>query len=159
MPYAEDWNYFDTTVHPAKSQAEILEALEDFGALNFQTMQGQMGGKVAWMIRFEWEGATYRFAFTPLECRWPTKERSFGGKRRMHSEQAKYQMGRRAVHLIKGLLSAAIESSAALFGFMELPEVATHPGGLPKTAAEIEVSHLIKALPNFSEGVFYLTEG
>lgn len=159
MPYAEDWNFFDTVVHPAKSQAEILEALEDFGAMNFQTMQGQVNGKTAWLIRFEWEGATYRFAFTPLECRYPNKERTFEGKKRSHTEQAKYQMGRRAVHLIKGLLSAAVESPAALFGFLELPEVANHPGGMPKTASEIDVSQLIRSLPDVSEGVFYIVSG
>lgn len=30
--HAEDANYWQTTVHPAKSQGEIIEMLEDFGA-------------------------------------------------------------------------------------------------------------------------------
>lgn len=157
--FAEDWNYFDTTVHPAKSQAEIIEMLEDFGAANYLVQQGQVGGKFAWLVRFEWHGRSYRFAFTPLDCRYPNNERSFGGKRRKFSEQARYQMGRIAVHFTKAILTAAEANPDALFGFLELPEVATR-GGVAVTAAELGAEGLTKALPApFVEGeILYITE-
>jgi hypothetical protein len=158
--FAERANYFDTTVHPAKSQAEILEMLEDFGSTNFQVMQGQSNGRFAWLIRFEWRNRTYRFTFVPLQCERPKNERSFGGKRRAHEEQAKYQMGRIAVHFVKAILTAAETNPDALFGFLELPEVASS-GGLPRTAAEIDVSGLTRALPDLvvDGEIRYLTEG
>lgn len=157
--YAEDWNYFDTTVHPAKSQAEIIELLEDFGASNYLIQQGQVGGKFAWLVRFEWQGKSYRFAFTPLDCRSPNHERSFGGKRRTYTEQARYQMGRIAVHFIKAILTAAEANPDALFGFLELPEVATR-GGVAVTAAELGAEGLTRALPSpVIEGeILYLEE-
>jgi len=155
--YAERFNYFDTTVHPAKSQAEVIELLEDFGATNFVIQQGQVNGKYAWLVRFEWRGETYRFVFVPLECEYPEKERSFGEKRRTYHEQARWQMGRIAVHFVKAILTAAETNPDALFGFLELPAVATHPGGMPKTAAEINVEGLTAALPQLEDGVRYLT--
>lgn len=158
--YAEDMNYFDTTVHPAKSQGEIMELIEDFGATNYQIMQGQAGGRFAWLIRFEWREQTYRFTFVPLPCRTPAKEKSFGGKRRSHEDQAKWQMGRIATHFVKAILTAAAAQPAALFGFLELPGVASHPGGIPKTAAELDVEGLTRALPDVVTGeVMYLTDG
>jgi len=39
--YAEKANYWDTTVHPSKSQAEIVEMLEEFGADSIMIAQGQ----------------------------------------------------------------------------------------------------------------------
>jgi hypothetical protein len=157
---AEQFNYWDTTVHPAKSQAEIVELLENFGATNYQLLQGQAGGRFAWMVRFEWQGKTYRFVFTPLECRYPHNERSFSGKRRTHNEQAKWQMGRVAAHFVKAILTAAAVQPEALFGYLELPGVATHPSGLPMTAAEINVEGLTQALPDVIDAdVLYLTDG
>jgi len=105
--FAEKMNYWDTVVHPARSQAEILELLEDFGVSNCQVSQGQTASRFAWLIRFEWQGRTYHFVFTPLECQSPQAEHSFGGKRRTHREQAKYQMGRIAVYFVKAILTAA----------------------------------------------------
>jgi len=156
--YAEDANYFDTTVHPAKSQAEIVEMLEDFGTTNLMMAQGQAGGKTAWLVRFEWLGRSYRFTFAPLECRTPEKVSSFGGKKRLHAEQARYQMGRIAVHFVKAILTAAEAKPDALFGFVELPGAAMHPGGLPATAAEMDVEGLTAALPTLevSEPVLLL---
>lgn len=144
--YAEDANYFEITVHPAKSQAEIMEMLEGFGAANFIIQQGQAGGKFAWLVRFEWQGKSYRFAFVPLECRNPNGERSFGGKRRKFAEQARYQMGRVAVHFVKAILTAAEMNPDALFGFLELPEIATR-SGIPVTAAQLGAEGLTRALP------------
>jgi len=145
--FAEDGNYWQTTVHPAKSQAEIMELLEDFGTFNMIISQGQAQGKRAWMVRFEWRGVVYRFVFVPLECRDPLKEVSFGGKRRPHSEQAYYQMGRIAVYFVKAILTAAETNPDALFGFVELPGAGTHGGGLPITAAELGIEGLVGALP------------
>lgn len=159
--YAEDHNYFETTVHPSKSQAEIIELLEDFGATNYITQQGKAGGKLAWLIRFEWEGQSYRFVFTPLDCRYPNQTKSFSGKRRTHDEQARYQMGRIATHFVKAILTAAEANPDALFGFLELPTVASR-GGVPVTAAELGAEGLTKALPmpDFIEGeILYLTNG
>lgn len=152
MRFAEDANYFDTTVHPAKSQAEIVEMLEDFGTTNLMMAQGQAGGKHAWLVRFGWLGRSYRFAFTPLECRTPEKISTFGGKKRTHAEQARYQMGRIAVHFVKAILTAAEADPAALFGFVELPGAAVHPGGLPATAGELNVEGLTAALPELEVG-------
>lgn len=157
--FAERFNYFDTTVHPAKSQAEIIEMLEDFGASNFIVQQGQVQGQYAWLVRFEWRQETYRFVFVPLMCENPGKERSFGGKRRTYAEQARWQMGRIAVHFVKAILTAAEANPAALFGFLELPGIASHPGGIPKTAAELDVRELTAALPEpvVDTGIRYLT--
>lgn len=158
--YAEDANYFDTTVHPAKSQAEIMEQLEDFGASNFIIQQGQAAGKFAWLVRFEWNNKSYRFAFIPLDCRLPNNVKSFGGKRRAHLEQSRYQMGRVAVHFTKAVLTAAEMNPDALFGFLELPAVATQ-SGIPITAAQLGAEGLTSnlALPNVVDAeIKYLTD-
>ncbi len=145
LRYAEEANYWMTTVHPAKSQAEIIELLDNFGATNYQISQGNSGNTVAWLIRFAWNDHSYRFLFTPLECRTPEKASSFGSKRRSHSDQAIYQMGRVAVHLTKAILTAAEMHPHALFGFMELP--GTDAGGIPHTAAELDIAGITSALP------------
>lgn len=159
--YAEDANYFDTTVHPAKSQAEIVEMLEDFGAVNFIIQQGQAYGKFAWLIRFEWRAESYRFVFVPLECKYPNNTKSFNGKRRTHSEQARHQMGRVAVYFVKAILTAAEMNPDALFGFLELPAVATQ-NGIPVTAAQLGADGLTRALPSpeiVDAEIRYLTDG
>lgn len=145
--FAEEANYWSTTVHPAKSQGEIIQRLEDFGTRNLMITQGQMEGQVAWLIRFEWREATYRFTFIPLKCRHPDKVSKFGTKRRSHEKQARYQMGRVAVHFVKAILTAAEMHHDALFGFVELPEAGTYPSGLPMTAGELNIEQLTKALP------------
>jgi hypothetical protein len=150
--YAEEANYWDTTVHPAKSQAEIVEMLEDFGAEKLMIAQGQADGRTAWLIRFEWQGRAYRFTFVPLECRSPEKQASFAGRRRSHAEQARYQMGRIAAHFVKAILTAAEAHPHALFGFVELPGAGQHPGGLPMTAGELDVEGLTTALPPLEIG-------
>jgi len=144
--FAEKANYWATTVHPTKSQGEIIELLEEFGAVNYQMMQGQVSGRFAWLIRFEWQGRSYRFTFTPLECKAPDKVKTFGSKRRAHLEQSKFQMGRIAVHFTKAILTAAEAHPHALFGFMELPETVSE-GGLPRTAGELDISGVVSALP------------
>lgn len=144
--YAEDEHYWDTTVHPAKSMGEIQELLDEFGVTRTLVTQGQAGGRLAWIIRFEWQGRTYRFLFTPLPCRNPDKIGSFGGKRRSNQEQAPYQMGRIAVNFVKAILTAASANPHALFGFLELP--AARPGQMPLTAAELDVEGLTAALPD-----------
>lgn len=159
MIYAEDNSYFDTTVHPAKSQGEIMEMLDDFGAANYHVMQGRAGGKYAWLIRFEWREQAYRFTFIPLPCRTPDKEKSFGGKRRLFRDQAEWQMGRIAVHFVKAILTAAESQPAALFGFLELPGATDRPGEYPPIASEIPVNQFTHrlALPGWVEGE-YTTE-
>lgn len=145
--YAEDRPYWDTTVSPGKSQGEIVETLEDFGALQVQFSQGTTrDGRFAWLIRFTWQNRTYRFAFQPLPCHWPTKVYTRNGKKFYGSDQAKLQMGRTAFYFIKAILTAADTSPHALFGFLELPGVSM-PAGLPATAAELNVERLVKALP------------
>lgn len=153
--FAEQANYFDTTVHPARSQGEIMDMLEEFGADQVMVVQGQAQGKYAWMIRFQWQGRNYRFVFTPLSCQDPVRERSFGGKRRTYAEQAKFQMGRIAVYFVKAILTAAEAQPEALFGFLELPEAGTRYGGLPVTTAELDISELARSvslLPQLVEG-------
>lgn len=156
--FAENANYWTTTVHPAKSQATIIETLEDFGAHNYQIMQGQAGGRFAWLVRFEWQGRSYRFAFTPLEPEFPEKLSTFGGKRRTHEAQTRRQMGRIATHFVKAVLTAAEADPNALFGFMELPDTAT-AGGVPRIAAELDASGIISALPAFPANTLLLSDG
>ena len=156
--YAEDANYWSTTVHPAKSQATIIETLEDFGANSYQIMQGQAGGRFAWLVRFEWHGRSYRFAFTPLEPEFPEKLSAFGGKRRTHEAQTRRQMGRIATHFVKAVLTAAEADPHALFGFMELPDTAT-TGGLPRIAAELDTSGIVSALPVLPADTLLLPDG
>ncbi len=143
--YAEDLNYWDTTVHPAKSLGEIQEMLEDFGVTNTMITQGSAGDKLAWLVRFQWRDRSYHFVFTPLPCRWMAKVSTFGGKKRAHEEQARYQMGRIAVYFVKALLTAAQTNPDALFGFLELP--GARPGGVPPTTAELDVRGLTAVLP------------
>jgi hypothetical protein len=159
--FAEEANYWNTTVHPAKSQAEIVERLEEFGATNLVTAQGRAGERLAWMIRFEWNEATYRFTFVPLECRSPDKVSSFSGRRRDHAKQSEYQMGRIAAHFVKAILTAAEAHPHALFGFIELPAMQAHPNGLPYTAGELNVAGLTAALPSLDVGsaAIYLPQG
>lgn len=144
--YAEDTNYFDTSVHPAVSQGEISELLENFGATAVMVATGMVNGQHAWAIRFQWFDRTYRFTFTPLECKFPDKVMSHGGKRRSNTEQARYQMGRIAFFFVKAILTAAETTPDALFGFLELPG-ASKGSGFPKTAAQLDVSGLIENLP------------
>jgi hypothetical protein len=143
--YAEERPYFDTTVHPARSQGEIMEMLEDFGADQVLVVQGQASGRYAWMVRFQWQRHNYRFVFTPLPCREPTRERSFGGKKRKYNEQARYQMGRIAVWFVKAILTAAEAQPDALFGFLELSGAGA--GSVPPTTAELDVSKLERLAP------------
>jgi len=144
--YAEEANYWATTVYPAKSRAEIEELLDDFGVTQQMTVKGQVNGRVAWLIRFVWQGQSYRFTFVPLKCKEPDKITAFGGKRRSHLEQAEYQMGRIAAHFVKAILTAAEAHPHALFGFMEIPETAG-AGGMPRTAGELDISGIRSALP------------
>jgi hypothetical protein len=145
--YAEEQPYWETTVAPGQSQGEIVDLLEQFGATNTIMMSGQSQGKQAWVVRFQLEGKVYRFLFAPLDCINPNKTSSFGGKKRLASEQAKYQMGRRAVYMVKAVLTAAQDDPAALFGFLELPGIRNN-AGLPATAAEVDVDELTAALPD-----------
>lgn len=156
--FAEDGNYWTTTVHPASSQGEITALLEDFGATKLIVISGQAQGLLAWVIRFEFEGRAYRFLFQPLPCRWPDKLYTFAGKRRKAEDQARYQMGRRAFYYVKAILTAACDNQDVLFGFLELPGV---PGkrGLPATAAEVGVDKLVAALPDIDLPDVYLLEG
>ena len=152
--FAEDANYWDTTVSPAKSQGEIHELLEQFGTDTVSFTTGQAGGRYAWLIRFQYLGKNYRFVFVPLECKFPLETRSFGGKRRTHLEQSRYQMGRIAAWFIKAILTAAEVQPAALFGFLELPAAASHPGGIPYTASEVDISILASATPLLPSEIF-----
>ncbi len=145
--YAEEANYWQTTVRPSKSQAEIVDMLQSFGAEKLVVSQGMAHDSLAWLIRFEWHGAVYRFAFRPLACKFPKKVSSLGGKRLTHAKRAEYQMGRIAVHFVKAILTAAEVEAGALFGFIELPAVARHDGGLPFTAHELNVSGVSGLLP------------
>ena len=150
--YAEKSPYWATTVNPYKSQAEIMVQLEAFGATNTMLAQGQAGGQLAWMVRFEHQGIAHRFTFVPLECEHSERTSSFGGTRRSHADQARYQMGRTAAHFVKAILTAAESQPHALFGFVELPEAGFHPGGLPVTAGELDVEGLTAALPQLVVG-------
>lgn len=152
MKAAEEFNYWQTTVGLGKSQGEIVGLLEDFGADSQMIAQGQARGEYAWLVRFSLRGASYRFVFIPLKCRAPDKISSFGGKRRAHRDQARHQMGRIAVHFTKAILTAAEAQPHALFGFLELPAVAQHPGGLPVTAGELDVAGLVSGLPELRIG-------
>jgi hypothetical protein len=146
MKYAEDMNYWDTTVHPAKSKGEIEEMLEDFGAESIITGSGKTSeGVYAWMIRFQWRGHAYRFLFTTAACRWPGKVMTYAGKKRTNEEQAKYQMARAAYWFVKAILTAADFQPAALFSFLELP--AARPGAIPPVASELDVEELTGRLP------------
>jgi hypothetical protein len=154
MRYAEDANYFTTTVHPAQSQGEISAMLEDFGATSVFVMTGNNNGNYAWMIRFQWEGRAYRFTFVPLTCENPDKMVTIAGKKRTCADQARYQMGRIAVFFVKAILTAAEATPAALFGFLELPGV-KNESGIIATAAEVDVSSLVHALPDLRLGGGY----
>jgi hypothetical protein len=50
-------------------------------------------------------------------------------------------MGRIAVYFVKAILTAAEAQPAALFGFLELP--GAHPGAIPVTAAELDISGIV----------------
>jgi hypothetical protein len=144
--YSEGFSYWATTVSPSSSQGEIIGLLEDFGASAIMVMQGQANGKYAWVIRFQWKGRSYRFTFIPLECKFPEKFYTIGGRKRSAPEQAKYQMGRIAFFFVKALLTAAETTPAALFGFLELPGMG-QGSDIPPTAAELDVEGLTGLLP------------
>ena len=158
LRFAEKANYWMTTIYPAKSQAAIIKLLEDFGAMSYQIMQGKVGGRYAWLVRFDWKGKSYRFVFTPIECENPEKQSSFNKKRRTHEAQAKYQMGRIAAHFVKAILTAAESHPHALFGFTEIPDTA-RGGALPMTAGELDTSGIVSALPPLPGDTFLLTNG
>lgn len=145
MRYAEQANYFQTTVHPATSMGEVQAMLDDFGADAIQTMSGSANDRSYWMIRFRWMGKFYRFTFQPLICENPEKVITVGGKRRTTVEQSKYQMGRIAVNAVKAVLTAAEAMPGALFGFTELP--ATNEDGFPVVVSEINLESFSNLLP------------
>jgi hypothetical protein len=139
--FAEDANYFTTTVHPAQSMGEIQAMLDDFGADSVQTATGKDKNDVpTWMIRFHWLDQFYRITFRPLDCRNPEKEMTVAGKRRTCREQAKYQMGRIAYFAVKALLTAAEAMPGALTGFAELNAV--NADGIPVTVQEVNIGKL-----------------
>jgi hypothetical protein len=146
--YAEQSPYWETSVHPAKSQGEIIELLESFGATAIITGQGTNSGRFAWLVRFQWGERSYRFVFTPLPLLYPGKVYTVSGKRLNAEDRARYQMGRIAMNFVKAVLTAAEMDPAALFGFLELPGARNHPGGMPFTAAELNVSGLVALLPD-----------
>ena len=104
--YAEDSNYWKTTVKPSKSQREIRQLLENFGVTNYAIRQGRVRGKPAWVVRFEWQGVSHRYVFLPLECKEPDKIGFFGWKRHSHAEQACFQMGQEALEYLNDELAA-----------------------------------------------------
>lgn len=147
--YAQDSPYWGTDVNPYKSQGEITALLDDFGAQAIQISQGRAGDKVAWLIRFTWRDHSYRFVFTPLPLRGPKpgyKPHTVNQLQELKTK-ALSQMGRIAVFFIKSLLTAADAQPAALFGFMEIPDLGQRPDGLPYTAGEIDTAKITNALP------------
>src|SRR3989304_10640833 len=100
--YAEEANYWDTTVQSGNSQGEIIDLLNDFGAESVMFAQGNAGGRFAWMVRFHWNGANYRFAFTPLQCAQPDQVNSYGGERGAPIGQGGRQKGGGAARFVEG---------------------------------------------------------
>lgn len=147
--YAEDMSYWDTDTHPATSQGEVEGLLLKFGAKQVQIMTGSSSaGDYTWIVRFEYGGKVYHKIFSPFPCRYPHKSRSAGrGKgQRTYPEQAKWQMGRRAVYLIKAILNLAAEDPTILAGLLEVPGT-RGAGGLPVTLGEIDLPQLTSKLP------------
>lgn len=143
MKYAEELPYWDTTVKLENSQAEVMGLLNRFGASAVMFAQGQTPESgFAWLVRFQYLGRAYRFVFTPRPCRLPSKVYSISKKSVTGAERARLQMGRRAVYFVKAILDAAEENPDALFGFVELES-----GGRVVTAAELDVSGLVQAMP------------
>jgi hypothetical protein len=147
MQYAENSPYWETTVSSAKSQGELVEILERFGAEAIMFAQGNTNGKVVWMVRFQWLNRSYRFVFTPLPIQNPNKQFAVSGKRISAEERARFQMGRIAVHFVKAIITAAEMNQDALFGFLELPGANNHSNGMPVTTAEINVNGMVALLP------------
>lgn len=143
---AENMPYWQTTVHPARSQGEIVELLENFGAENIMLAQGTSAGRYAWVIRFGYLGRTYRFVFTPLSQEHPDKMSKFSGKQRDHATQARWQMGRVAVHFTKAILTAAEMHPHALFGFLEIQAPGTTDPTLRMTAGDLPVDGLVSMI-------------
>lgn len=104
------------------------------------------------------EGKTYRFIFVPRDPQQPNESKLYGKIRRTRKEQAVCQMGRRAVNMVKNVLACAEDDPAALFGFLELGSGLYNEGGLPATAAEINVDGLSRALPEIKINNPYLLE-
>ena len=123
--------------------------LEDFQATSIMvtTTTDMELGRFGCLVRFKRWGHIYRFVFVPLESEYPDKVSSFGGKRRSHEEQTKYQMGRKAVHFVKAILTATEDQEASLVGFMET-DIVTRPGALPITVGELDIAGMMKSLPD-----------
>ena len=146
--FAEDANYWTTTVSPFVSQGEIYAMLKEFGVEGMMITQGQTtDGRAALLVRFGWLGESYRFAFVPLQCRDPQKQRKVGKEYRTNAEQAVYQMARVAVHGVKAILTIAESTPAVMAGFKELPSAGSHADGLPYTVGELDMRELTAALP------------
>lgn len=143
--YAEESPYWDTTVSPAKSQGEVIEMLNDFGADAIMVGQGMSSGNYAWLVRFGWLGRSYRFVFQPLPLQYPNRVYTVSKKRLTAADRARQQMGRIALNFVKSILTAAQMNPAALFGFLELP-AAYQQQGFPATTAELDVDHLVSTL-------------
>jgi hypothetical protein len=85
--FAEEANYWNTTVYLAKSQAEIIELMEDFGAANLMVAQGQANGRFGWR---GWSASSGRGPATALpSSRWSARTQT----KRPASEASRAPMG------------------------------------------------------------------
>lgn len=134
--YAQNFPYWQTTIKPSKSKAEVDEILARYGARVVQITTGRLEGKEAWRIAFIYDDTPYQLVFHPLPLKqdYPTTKQEY---------QALCQMGRLAVYTIKNLMMIGKLQPAALFGFMAIPG----PRGETRTTAELGVEGLVNILP------------
>lgn len=137
--YAEEAPRWTTKVDPDASMMRIRRSLRKFGIRDVQFTEGELEGRRAWVIQFNYLSERYLFKFISRECQTPDKVRSFGGHRRAYSEQAYYQMARVAEAFTEAVLMAAVENEDVLLSFKALPAnvAGVRPDGLPYTVGDI----------------------
>lgn len=160
--YAEDMNFWRTSVDLSKSQGEILKLLDSFGASEYGIIRAKLENKEGLAIRFKWQNDFYRLTFHPYPTRGKSNDTIAtkpGGQRISKSEAALRQMGRIAVTYTKGLLLAADYKPETLFSFKELPYPNMPPNILPPVAHELDIKDLPPLGDDDSSKIIYLPSG
>lgn len=153
--YAQDAPNWNCAVPEQDSIGDLMGILYKLGAQKVQVGYQNLRGQRALLVRFEWPESSEmyrRFEFVPLPIRPPRHARGWKPTERQ-VELARRQMARRAVHLLKQLISFFGSLPQLMTGFLEVPGLPATEDGMARTLGEIETNpdFLKKALPHSKE--------
>lgn len=149
--YAQDAPNWQCRVPEQDSVGDLMGILYKLGAQKVAIGYQKMRGQRTLIVRFEWpeDSEMYRrFDFVPLSIRPPRHARSDWEPTELQVEYARRQMARRAVHLLKQLVSFFASLPQLMTGFLEVPGLPATEDGMARTLGELETNpDFRKALP------------